>query len=113
MVSENPNAPRDLAGSARGQNLAAMASRLPTHLWLGILAGWLNRHQQAVIDCLWTENELLKRQLNGRRPKLADDKRHRLAVKGKALGRKLLSEVACLVTPDTILASHRRLVASK
>ena len=87
LVSENPNAATDLAGSARGQNLAAMTSRLPAHLWLGIVAGWLIRHQQAVIDCLRTENEQLKRQLNGRRPELTDDERRRLTVKVKALGR--------------------------
>ena len=32
---------------------------------------------------------------------LTDDERHRLAVKGKALGRKLLSEVVGIVTPET------------
>jgi hypothetical protein len=39
--------------------------------------------------------------------------RRRLAEKGRALGRKLLAEVACLVTPETILAWHRWLVARK
>ena len=32
---------------------------------------------------------------------LTDDERHRLAVKGKALGRKLLAEVVGIVTPET------------
>ena len=32
------------------------------------------------------------------------DERRRLAVKGKALGRKLLAEVAGIVTPETLLA---------
>jgi transposase len=36
-----------------------------------------------------------------------------VAVKGRALGRKLLADVACMVTPDTILAWHRRCVALK
>jgi hypothetical protein len=36
-----------------------------------------------------------------------------LAVKGKILGRKLLSQVATLFTPDTILRWHRLLVARK
>jgi hypothetical protein len=59
------------------------------------------------------ENELLKRQLKGRRPRLTDEERRRLAVKGKALGRRVLAEVACLVTPETILRWHRRLIALK
>jgi hypothetical protein len=80
------------------------------------LAGWLNRHQQAVIDYLRTENaenEVLKRQLNSRRPRLTDDERRRLAVKGKALGRRALETVACIVTPEAIMAWLRRLVALK
>lgn len=52
-----------------------MSFRLPTHVVLGILAGWLNRHQQAVIEYLRTENEILKRQLDGRRPRLTDGDR--------------------------------------
>jgi transposase InsO family protein len=90
-----------------------MTSRIPTYLLLGIFAGWLNRHQQAIIEYLRTENEILKRQLNGRRPRLTDEERRLLAVKGKALGRKVLEAVVCIVTPDTILAWHRRLVALK
>ena len=86
---------------------------MPTYLLLGILAGWLNRQQQSVIEYLRTENEILKRQIRGRQLKLTDDERRRLAVKGKALGRKVLGAVACIVTPDTILAWHRRLVAMK
>jgi len=39
--------------------------------------------------------------------------RRRLAVKGKVLGRKTLSEIASIVTPDTILRWHRQLVAAK
>jgi transposase InsO family protein len=36
-----------------------------------------------------------------------------LAVRAKGLGRKLLTEVATLVTPDTLLAWHRKLIAQK
>jgi len=80
---------------------------MPTHLFLGILAGWLNRHQQAAIDYLKTENEILKRQLNRRRPRLTDYDRRRLAIKEKELGRKALAAVAVIVTPDTIMSWHR------
>jgi hypothetical protein len=70
-----------------------MSPHAPTYLLLGILAGWLNRHQQAVIEYLRTENEILKRQLKGRRPRLTDDERRLLAMKGKALDRKVLDAV--------------------
>ena len=44
---------------------------------------------------------------------LTDDQRRRLAAKGKAIGRRALEDVATLVTPDTILAWHRKLIALK
>ena len=44
---------------------------------------------------------------------MTDDERRRPAVNGQALGRKLLGEVAAIVTPDTILRWYRRLVAAK
>jgi hypothetical protein len=39
--------------------------------------------------------------------------RRRLAAKGQRLGRRVLSQVATLVTPDTILRWRRRLIAHK
>ena len=93
-----------MRGSRAGEKLTRMTSRIPTCLLLGIFAGWLNRHQQAIIEYLRSENEILKRQLNRRRPRLTDGERRLLAVKGKALGRKVLETVACIVTPDTIPA---------
>ena len=90
-----------------------MRTSLPMHFLVVVFAGWLNRQQQAAIEYLKAENEILKSQLKGRRQRLTNEQRCRLAVKGRALGRKVLAEVACIVTPDTILAWHRRLVALK
>src|SRR5262245_15950606 len=82
----------------------------PVQFVLAVLAGWLNEHQAHVVDYLREENRLLKRQLRGQRLRLSDDDRRRLAVKGVMLGRKLLAQVATIVTPETLLAWHRKLV---
>ena len=83
------------------------------HFLLLMFSGWVNRQQQQVIDYLQEENRVLREQRGGRRLRLTDDQRRRLAVKGKLLGRKMLSKVAGIVTPDTILGWYRRLVAQK
>ena len=85
----------------------------PWQLMLIILASWVNREQQEVIEYLRTENVVLKEKLGKKRILLTDDLRRRLAVKGKFLGRKQLSQVGILFTPDTILRWHRQCVASK
>jgi len=63
------------------------------------LAGWMNQRQMQMIDYLREENRVLREQLGGRRLRFNDDQRRRLAVKAKGLGRRLLSEVATIVTP--------------
>lgn len=75
----------------------------PLQFLLLTVAGWVHREQQAVIDYLREENAVLREQLGGKRLHLTDAQRRRLAVKGRALGRKLLAGVGCIVTPDTIL----------
>ena len=78
-----------------------------------VLAGWVNQRQQDVIDYLREENRVLREQLGGKRLRLNDDQRRRLAARAKKLGRKVLGEVASLVMPDTLLTWHRRLIAHK
>jgi len=85
----------------------------PFHLLVVALTGWLNRHQQAVIDYLIEENRVLKEQLEGQRLRFTDDQRRRLAAKAKVLGRQMLDEIETLVNPDTLLAWHRKLIAEK
>ena len=86
---------------------------LPLHLIVAALFGWLEREQRDVIEFLREENRVLKAQLHGRRLRLRDDERRRLAVIGQRLGRRILAEVATIVTPDTILRWHRELIARK
>jgi hypothetical protein len=89
------------------------ADLCPVRLLLVTIAGWLNRHQQHVIEYLMEENRVLKAQMKGRRLRLTDDQRRRLAAKGQRLGRRVLTQVATIVTPDTILRWHRQLIARK
>ncbi len=85
----------------------------PWQILVAAMAGWITRQQDAVIDYLREENRVLEEQLGRKRLRLTDAQRRRLAVRGKAIGRRALSEVASLVTPDTILRWHRQLVAQK
>jgi transposase InsO family protein len=73
----------------------------------------MNQRQQFALDYLREENRVLKEQLGGRRLRLNDDQRRRLASKAKLLGRRLLARVATIVTPETLLAWHRKLIARK
>jgi len=72
----------------------------------------MNHRQQLVIEYLQEEIRVLREQL-GRRPRFNDNQRRRLAAKGRPIGRKGLARLAGIVTPDTLLAWHRRLIAEK
>jgi hypothetical protein len=85
----------------------------PFRFLLIAVSGWMNQRQLQVIDYLREENHVLREQLGGRRLRLNDDQRRRLAAKAKGLGRKLLAEVPTIVTPETLLAWHRKLIAQK
>jgi len=85
----------------------------PWQLLFIILAGWVNRQQQQVNEFQRVQIEVLLQKLGKKRILLNDDQRRLLAVKGKALGRKALTELTTIVTPDTILRWHRTLVAKK
>jgi len=89
------------------------ADLYPLRVLLVTLSGWVNRHQQHVIEYLLAENRVLNEQMKRRRLRLTDDQRRRLAAKGRRLGRRVLRQVATIVTPDTILRWHRHLIARK
>jgi len=80
---------------------------------LMIAAGWVHRQQLIVIEFLQAENRLLKERLRGRRIRFTDAERALLARKAKAVGRRALLELDTIVSPDTLLRWHRRLIAQK
>ena len=85
----------------------------PFAFFLLLFSGWINRQQQDVIEYLREENRVLRAVHGSQRIRLTDDQRRRLAVKGNALGRRRLADVAGIVTPDTILRRYRLLIANK
>ncbi len=86
---------------------------LPIQFLMLIFAGWVNRHQQDVIEYLQEESRALREQLGGKRLRFTDQQRRRLAVKAKRVGRRGLFQIETLVTPDTLLRWHRQLIARK
>jgi hypothetical protein len=77
------------------------------------VAGWMNRHQQAVIEYLQEENRILLEQVGGKPKPFTDAQRIRLARKAKLVGRRRLGQITTLVTPDTLLRWFRVLIAKK
>jgi putative transposase len=80
---------------------------------VAMVAGWINRCQQAVIEYLEAENRSLREQLGKKRIRWTDAQRRRLAEKAKAIGRSGLRALDTIVTPDTLLRWYRNLVAAK
>ncbi|MCR9116623.1 MAG: hypothetical protein NXI22_06705 [bacterium] len=85
----------------------------PWQLLLLILASWVNREQQRIIEHQRTEIQVVKELFGRKRILLNDNQCRRLGIKDKELGRKLLQQFGTLFTPDTILRWHRMLVAKK
>src|SRR5215831_1378612 len=77
------------------------------------ISGWMNQHQHQVIEYLVEDNRVLREQIGNQRIRFTDNQRRRLAAKAKKLSRKILEEVATIVTPATLLTGHRKLIAQK
>ena len=69
-----------------------MKNRLHVML-LMMLAGWINRHQQEMIEYLKEENKILREKLGKKRLLLNNDRRRRLAVLAHKLGKKALNDI--------------------
>jgi hypothetical protein len=79
----------------------------PLQFLVVALAGWINQQQREAIEYLQAENRVLREQLGPRRLRFTDDQRIRLAAKAKHLRRRVLQEIATIVSPDTLLTWHR------
>src|SRR5258708_731232 len=82
-------------------------------LLLMVVSGWVHRRQLIVIEFLHAENRLLKERLRGKRIRFTDAERVLLAKKAMAVGRKALLKLDTLVSPDTLMRWHRRLITEK
>jgi putative transposase len=85
----------------------------PFRFLLVAVAGWTNQRQLQVIDYLREENRVLREQLGDKRLRFSDDQRRRLAAKARGSGRKILADFAMIVTPNTLMAWRRKLIAQK
>ncbi len=79
---------------------------------LAYITGTVDQELLVRNEYLVTENRILRDQIKGR-VRLSDGERKALAEIGRKLGKKALAEVATVVTPDTILGWHRKLIARK
>jgi transposase InsO family protein len=77
------------------------------------VVSWLDCREREALAYLIEENRLLRRQLGGRRLRLTDEDRRRLAARAYRLGRRVLRKIATIATPDTLLRWHRQLIAKK
>ena len=68
----------------------------------------MNRHQQDITAYLVEENRVLKEQLKGRKLRLSDEQRRRLAAKAKRLGRQSLNRGATPNPDESFMAQVAR-----
>ena len=69
---------------------------LQFHFMVSLVAGWVNRNQQVVIDYLTEERQILIEQLGGKSKAFTNSQRFRLARKAKDLGRRTLFGISPL-----------------
>jgi putative transposase len=94
------------------ESTAEVDRRMNWKTLLAYITGSVDQELLLRNEYLTTENRILRQQITGR-VRLGDDERKALAKIGKQLGKQALQEIATIVTPNTILAWHRKLIAQK
>ena len=84
----------------------------PAQAVLMMLAGWLHRQQQTVVEYQKEEIRVLRELLGAGRPKLTDEQRRRLAIKSRGLSHRTHRELGSIVTPDTLTPGSRSTLAA-
>ena len=79
---------------------------------LAYITGTVDQELLVRNEYLTAENKVLRAQIKDRL-RFTDPQRRSLAEMAKRLGRKALEEIATVVTPETLLAWHRKLLARK
>ncbi len=86
----------------------------PLQFLFFMLAGWVNREQQMVIDYLLEERRAMLEQIGGKtKLRFTEAQRRRLAAKAKVVRRRVLKQLGTVVTPDTLQRWYKRLIAKK
>ncbi len=87
---------------------------MPWKRMIAYTAGQVNGELLEDVEYLREENRILKGQIDktGKRILLSDEERISLAVKGRALGKRLAENIS-IVSPETLLMWHRKLVDRK
>ena len=80
---------------------------------LMVFAGWANREQKKTIAYLQAENRILRWRLRARRLQFKDAERRELGRKAKAVVRRALRALNCIVSPNTLLRWYRQLGAQQ
>ncbi|PNA37636.1 hypothetical protein, partial [Pseudomonas sp. MPR-AND1A] len=78
-----------------------------------LLSTVIANRQSKLLHYVLAENRVLRARLGASELRFNDAERMALGRAGKAIGRKLLAEIATLAHPETILRWYRRLVAKK
>ena len=86
---------------------------IPVHLFVVSCLGWLQSEQHEIIQYLREEYRVLKSSCARRGPDSPTTNGDAWRGDGAPLGRRLLMQIATIVTADTLLRWHRQLIAQK